>query len=274
MVILEIKMRQETFYGASSYMEYNDAIENSFKKIERVLEFTKGVKIIMAIDRNSRSTTWHDVITNVRGRLLEEFVESNHLHIINEESPRTTFHSSKGQSNIDITITDNKILAAIENWEISEEECASDHNIITFHIKIEKDGEKITNPPVFMFIVKEQQRSAFHEKIYSTISKEFQIERRREGHEGIDDEPSRRSKGELDIRQFTAKLEDAIQTTCREMYRFKEKSKSKTKGRSVHWWIDELQVMRERTNALRRRYHRTTTNETLRESRKKQYNKA
>jgi len=56
MVLLEIKMEQETFYAASAYMEYNDAIENCLRKTEKILEFTKGVKIIMAIDSNSRST--------------------------------------------------------------------------------------------------------------------------------------------------------------------------------------------------------------------------
>jgi hypothetical protein len=131
-------------------MEYNDPIENSFKKIESILEFTKGVKIIMAIDNNSRSTLWHDVTTNARGTLLEEFVANNQLHIINEERPRTTFHNIRGQSNI----ADNKILAAIETWEISEEKNVSDHNIIKFHIKIKKDGRIITNPPEFRFIIK------------------------------------------------------------------------------------------------------------------------
>jgi len=76
------------------------------------------------------------------------------------------------------------------------------------------------------------------------------------------------------MRQFTAKLEDAIQTTCREMYRFKDKSTPKTKGRTVPWWTDELKVIRKRTNALRWRYQLATTNETLRESRKRQHNKA
>ena len=56
-VLLETKMGQETFCAASAYMEYNDAIDNSFKKIERILEFTKGVKIITAIVSNLRSTT-------------------------------------------------------------------------------------------------------------------------------------------------------------------------------------------------------------------------
>jgi ABC-type glutathione transport system ATPase component len=33
-VLVEIRMGRETFYAASIYMEYNNAIENSFKKIE------------------------------------------------------------------------------------------------------------------------------------------------------------------------------------------------------------------------------------------------
>ena len=182
MVLLEIKMGQETFYAASDYMEYNYVIEKSLKKIERILQFIKGVKIIIAIDSNSRSTTWHDVTTNARERLLEEFLASNWLHIINEESPRTTFHSSRGQRNIDLTITDSKMLAAIENWRIAVEESASDHNI-TFHITIEKDEEKITNPPGFRFVIKEKQRPVFYEKFYSTISKKFHIEKERDRKE-------------------------------------------------------------------------------------------
>jgi hypothetical protein len=205
---------------------------------------------------------------------MEEFLASNQLHIITEESERTTFHSSREQSNIDITITDSKMLAAIENWGIPDKESASDHNIITFLITIEKYEGKITNPPGFMFVIKEKQRLVFYEKFYSTISKKFHIKRKRGGQEEMDDELSRRVKGELDLKQFTAKLEEAIQMTCREMYRIKETSTPKAKGMTVPWWTDELQVMRKRTNALRRRYQRTTNNETLRENRKGQYNKA
>ena len=153
-VLLEIKVGQATFCTASAYMDFNDAIVNYFKKIERILEFTKGAKIILAIDSNSRSTTWYDVTTNERGRLLEEFVASNQLHIINEESLRTTFHSIRGQSNIDIAIT-NRMLAAIENWEISEEESASDHKIIKFNLKIEEDEENIIKTPELRYIIKE-----------------------------------------------------------------------------------------------------------------------
>ena len=85
--------------------------------MEKILEFTKGVKLIVAIDNNSRSTTWHDVLTNARGKLLEEFSASNQLHLTNEDSPKTTFQRSRGSSNIDLTIVNNQMLAAIRNWE-------------------------------------------------------------------------------------------------------------------------------------------------------------
>jgi len=39
----------------------------------------------MAVDSNARSKTWHDAKTKERGRKLEEYLVSRHLHIINEE---------------------------------------------------------------------------------------------------------------------------------------------------------------------------------------------
>ena len=115
-------------------MDYNGSIENNFQTLENILEFTEGVKLIIAMDSNARSTTWHDITTNNRGKMLEEFVAGYQLHIINEDSPRKTFQTSRGSSNIDLTIVNNQMLADIKNWEISEEEIASDHNILKFSI--------------------------------------------------------------------------------------------------------------------------------------------
>jgi hypothetical protein len=46
--------------------------------------------------------------------MMEDFVASNQLHIINEERTLTTFQSSRGESNIDLTIANNKMLANIQ----------------------------------------------------------------------------------------------------------------------------------------------------------------
>jgi hypothetical protein len=85
-VLLEIKIGGKTFYAASVYMDYNGSIENNIKTIENILEFTKGAKLVIAMDSKSRSKTWHNVTTNSRGKLLKEFVASNQLHIINGDS--------------------------------------------------------------------------------------------------------------------------------------------------------------------------------------------
>ena len=47
--------------------------------------------------------------------MLEKFYSSNQMHIINEDSARTTFQSNKGSSDIELTIVNNQMLAAIKN---------------------------------------------------------------------------------------------------------------------------------------------------------------
>ena len=71
--------------------------------------------------------TWHDIQTNPRGKTLEEFLTYNQLHIINEDSARTSFQTSRGSSNIDLTFANKHTVAVIEYWEILEEERCSDH---------------------------------------------------------------------------------------------------------------------------------------------------
>ena len=115
-------------------MDCNESIENNLQTLENILEFTEGAKLIIAMDSNARSTTWHDVTKNNRGKMMEEFVASSQLHIINEDSPRKIFQRSRGSSNIDLTIVKNRMLPEINNWEISDEESASDHNILKFSI--------------------------------------------------------------------------------------------------------------------------------------------
>jgi hypothetical protein len=118
-VLLEIVNGNTSFYAASIYFDYNELMEDNIKTLEKIVKFTKGAKIIIGMDSNSRSTTWHDVLTNSRGKQLEEFLASNQLHIINEDSEETTFQSRRGSSNIDLTIVNNQMLANIRGWEIS-----------------------------------------------------------------------------------------------------------------------------------------------------------
>ena len=137
-VLLEIHKRSNSFYAASVYMEYNEHIDTKLQTIEQILEFTKVSKLIMAIYSNARSTILHDTTTNNRGRMMEEFIPSKQLYIINEDGPRRTFQSTRGESNINLTIVNNQMLPDVTGWEIAEVESASVHNILKFRTTLKQ----------------------------------------------------------------------------------------------------------------------------------------
>ena len=93
-----------------------------------------GLRVLFAIDSNARSASWHDSTTNSRGRTLDEYLMSEQLYILNEESLNTTFRNRRGVSNIDLTKITNQLLRMVAQWEINDQESSSDHNIIKYVI--------------------------------------------------------------------------------------------------------------------------------------------
>jgi len=54
---------------------------------------------------------------------------SKQLHIVNDESWSTTFRTSRGASNIHLTILHNQANNVISDWKISDQESCSDNGI-------------------------------------------------------------------------------------------------------------------------------------------------
>jgi hypothetical protein len=78
-------------------------------KVHKILKFGTGTGILISMD-NSRSQTWHDKKTSIRGRTLEQYLINRDLNIMNEESDLTTYQSRRGRSNIDLTVINNRML--------------------------------------------------------------------------------------------------------------------------------------------------------------------
>jgi len=114
---------------------------------------------------------------------LEDFLASNQLHIINEDNART---SRKVSSNIDLTIVNNQILAAVKEWEILEEDSCSDRNVILFNLNFTNDKAQIFNFQGKQKIIKGQQHTDFHKNILQLISTNFQIENNERNTKEID----------------------------------------------------------------------------------------
>ena len=125
-VVLEIKVCNTRIIIANMYFDINRPVEFDMQKIDATLAHAPGVGVIIAMDSNSRSTSWHDVLTNRRGKILEEFLMSKQLHIKNEYSCCTTFRSSRGASNIDLTVINNQAIDVVSDWTIRDKESCSD----------------------------------------------------------------------------------------------------------------------------------------------------
>jgi len=99
-VVSEAMIDNTRIIIASMYLDVNRLLDIDILKIEATIAHAKGAGIIIVMDSNSRSTSWHNILTNRRGKMLEEFLMSKQLHILNEESCLTTFWSSGGTTTL------------------------------------------------------------------------------------------------------------------------------------------------------------------------------
>jgi len=56
-VVLKIIQEKIKFFAVSMYLDIEEQIENSFTNTDKILQFTKGTRILIAADSNSRSKT-------------------------------------------------------------------------------------------------------------------------------------------------------------------------------------------------------------------------
>ena len=64
-VVVETTSDNTSLILISMYFDINSTIDTELQKIHEILTH--------AVDSNARSTTWYDVLTNKRGKALEEF---------------------------------------------------------------------------------------------------------------------------------------------------------------------------------------------------------
>jgi hypothetical protein len=172
-VLLELRYNNTRFFTASMYFDITKETKSELNKIDEILEFTKGNGLVIAVDSNSRSTECHDIQTNKRGKIMEEYIISRSLYITNEESEQTTFQNRQGSSNIDLTIVNNLLLKALHNWEIREEESCSDHNIIKFNIRQDMYHDTEYNYNGHRYIVTDESLKKFDYNLSRIFAMKF-----------------------------------------------------------------------------------------------------
>jgi len=129
-----VKVRSEAvkFYSVSMYFNSRRDIDEDIRQLEKVMDYTKGNGLIIAVYSNARSKMWHDTITNQRGKTLEELLICNDLYVLNEATETPMLQSNGGSSRIDLTIANSRLVRYVSDWICGEEDSCSEHNIVNF----------------------------------------------------------------------------------------------------------------------------------------------
>jgi len=178
--------------------------------------------------------------------MMEEYVASKQLHIINEESDRFTFHNSRGSSNIDSPVINNNLTAAVNEWEISAEESSSDHNYLKYKIGVGGTNNHNNDNKCqgIQYIIKENKLHEFDRKLVQEMWK-MATNKSIEGGVGeLDRYLFTTITTESDLEQHVHIFAEAIQSACKRTFQNTNKGKKNSKKKSVPCWMESLTIMR------------------------------
>jgi len=229
------------------YFDIKRPIEADLKKMEAVINHAKGIATIFAIDSNSRSTSWNDVLTNKRGRAVEEFITTNRLYIADEESCNTTFQNSRGASNIDLTILNNAAIKLIQEWDMYDKESCSDHNIIQYILGNEAFRPDVTNNEERRYAVTQKGLEKFQEMVIVTMENIARgSEKTDKSDDTLEEVLCRRMSSATTSEAAVEELHSVLDYACRSSFEQTGKTGRGFRHKTVPWWTTRLTIMRQR----------------------------
>jgi hypothetical protein len=270
-VAVETTKSTKKIIAVSMYFNREHQIEHDIRKMERVINHAKHTGLLFAADSNARSTSWHDVRMDTRGKILEEFIMSKQLYIMND-SCYTTFSNRLGSSNIDLALTNSQLLESFSEWEISDQDSISDHNIIKYSIKPGVQNRITINDPHITYKTNEERLTKFQDHFQQQMRETLAIDCNGTRDEDLDEAiTSLLTEERVEYENRIDELYEALIMVSNKSFPMYKANRSTTSHKTVPWWSTELTVLRKRTNALRRLYQRTRNDEELRGKRKTHY---
>jgi hypothetical protein len=84
-----------------------------------------------------------------------------------------TFQNSRGSNNIDLTISNYKLLKEVQEWKMSEEESCSDYKIIQFCIGQYNTQQTRNNFQSIKYIAKEENLKTFEASVTQELAEQM-----------------------------------------------------------------------------------------------------
>lgn len=232
--VAEVCKGREQLYLVSVYCQFRDPIDEYLRQIENILMRLAGKNVIVAMDANAKSHMWHAGTTDVEGAKLEDFIMQRGLTVHNREHEPSTYWTTHGESNIDVTLSTRGVGRRTKNWSVKRDWTTSDHGVISFEIV---HGE----------IVQEQQKNKLRYclsradwDIFSLNAERFNFGSRVQVNEGSQ------------VEKLTNEIHKDIEKLCESSL-----SRRVRRGRSLPWWTRQLDRLRHGVARARREYQRS-----------------
>ena len=129
----------------SAYFQFREPTIRFTTELTNIIEkIGLDKSIIICADVNAFSTMWGSKNTDHRGIFVEDFITRENLKIENQIPHNPTYLGPRGNTWIDITLT-NLLTDRIKEWKVIEQQTTSDHNIISFTLHIESNTNANNN---------------------------------------------------------------------------------------------------------------------------------
>ena len=129
-VCVQISIDGAEIYVVSQYFPPSVDIGVGLAHLDRIVTRLKGRILVIGADANAKSHLWHSGRTDGRGEELEQLIARHDLLVLNEPGQPTTFQSTRGSSNIDVTLASWEAIPLMSTWKVHESGSSSDHRII------------------------------------------------------------------------------------------------------------------------------------------------
>jgi hypothetical protein len=246
LTIVKLEFESKIFYGFSLYCSPFESIESELIEVNNALKILKPKNLIICMDSNAKSKVWFNKSDNNRGQLLIDFINQNNLFIINNNDnlQLTTYFTTRGVSNIDLTIIDINSTQFVNNWRICDDhDSMSDHRYLEF--KICQSPQTIKYKNTKKYIIRDENWAHFGHKCQLLVNTLKPL---------IKD-----ISNENEFNHFVNQLSLKLNDICDQSFRIEDYNNTYINNKTNNWWTQDLTRKRRQINRIRRAYQRCQT---------------
>ncbi|XP_049883069.1 uncharacterized protein LOC126378732 [Pectinophora gossypiella] len=239
--VVRIRTSAWEMVAASCYFEPDRPIEPYLEQLKEIRCKLRPKLFLIGGDVNAKNTWWGSSKIDCRGSEVSGAMEEMEMQVLNEGDV-PTFDTIRGNkrytSHVDITACSSDMLGLVEDWRVDDRITSSDHNTITFKVRLARAKGTDIQRTTRIYGTKRANWIQFHEKLKQLVADGAMDKAKIEGTNTI---------RELDLllEGYTSIVKKACEDTLS-----KKRSNQKL---TLPWMSEELDILKKEVLTRKRR---------------------